>query len=249
MPDVQKPEYQVHVMGDAAEIIRYDRAAVPLYIRQGSLSCYSHRRALIHWHDDLEFIRVYEGRMRYAVNARDLLLGPEDVLVVNSRQMHGGRAADENDCRFLCVLVRPQLLTGSPVLYREQVRPFVEQPGLECLHFAAGETDADLARQRAMVQFIYRHYAEKLTLADIAAAGGVCRSKCCALFARYAQQPPIEYLNRYRLEVSCDMLRRGGASVTEVALACGFSSPAYFAQQFGRRYGCTPRAWRAACKP
>lgn len=45
------------------------------------------------------------------------------------------------------------------------------------------------------------------------------------------------------------MLRRGGASVTEVALACGFSSPAYFAQQFGRRYGCTPRAWRAACKP
>lgn len=301
MPDVQKPEYQVHVMGDAAEIIRYDRAAVPLYIRQGSLSCYSHRRALIHWHDDLEFIRVYEGRMRYAVNAHDLLLGPGDVLVVNSRQMHGGRAADENDCRFLCVLVRPQLLTGSPVLYREQVRPFVEQPGLECLHFAAGtpqagrlgraldamadasetagpawelaalgqlaaawgtllqaaraaapaagETDADLARQRAMVQFIYRHYAEKLTLADIAAAGGVCRSKCCALFARYAQQPPIEYLNRYRLEVSCDMLRRGGASVTEVALACGFSSPAYFAQQFGRRYGCTPRAWRAACKP
>ena len=107
MPDVQKPEYQVHVMGDAAEIIRYDRAAVPLYIRQGSLSCYSRRRALIHWHDDLEFIRVYEGRMRYAVNARDLLLGPGDVLVVNSRQMHGGRAADENDCRFLCVLVRP----------------------------------------------------------------------------------------------------------------------------------------------
>ena len=142
MPDVQKLEYQVHVMGDAAEIIRYDRAAVPLYIRQGSLSCYSHRRALIHWHDDLEFIRVYEGRMRYAVNARDLLLGPGDVLVVNSRQMHGGRAADENDCRFLCVLVRPQLLTGSPALYREQVRPFVEQPGLECLHFAAGTPQA-----------------------------------------------------------------------------------------------------------
>lgn len=142
MPDVQKPEYQVHVMGDAAEIIRYDRAAVPLYIRQGSLSCYSRRRALIHWHDDLEFIRVYEGRMRYAVNAHDLLLGPGDVLVVNSRQMHGGRAADENDCRFLCVLVRPQLLTGSPVLYREQVRPFVEQPGLECLHFAAGTPPA-----------------------------------------------------------------------------------------------------------
>lgn len=147
MPDVQKPEYQVHVMGDAAEIIRYDRAAVPLYIRQGSLSCYSHRRALIHWHDDLEFIRVYEGRMRYAVNARDLLLGPGDVLVVNSRQMHGGRAADENDCRFLCVLVRPQLLTGSPVLYREQVRPFVEQPGLECLHFAAGTPPARRRRR------------------------------------------------------------------------------------------------------
>ena len=134
--------YHIRLMRDAAEIVRYDRAGVPLYIQSGTLAECPDRRVLIHWHDDLEFIRVYEGRMRYAVNAHDLLLGPGDVLVVNSRQMHGGRAADENDCRFLCVLVRPQLLTGSPVLYREQVRPFVEQPGLECLHFAAGTPPA-----------------------------------------------------------------------------------------------------------
>ena len=114
---------------------------------------------------------------------------------------------------------------------------------------AAGETDADLARQRAMVQFIYRHYAEKLTLADIAAAGGVCRSKCCALFARYAQQPPIEYLNRYRLEVSLRYAAprrrfryRGGAGLRffQPGLLCPAVRPALRLH---------PRAWRAACKP
>ena len=43
------------------------------------------------------------------------------------------------------------------------------------------------------------------------------------------------------------MLRESGeASVTDVALACGFSSSQYFATDFDRRFGMSPTACRAA---
>ena len=55
----------VDVMQDASEIVRYDETGIPLYIQTGELSRYPDRKALCHWHDDLEFIRIVPGEMKY----------------------------------------------------------------------------------------------------------------------------------------------------------------------------------------
>jgi AraC-like DNA-binding protein/quercetin dioxygenase-like cupin family protein len=56
---------------------------------------------------------------------------------------------------------------------------------------------------------------------------------------------PLEYLNRCRLEEAGRQLTAEPArTVTDIALACGFSSPQYFATVFGRHFGCTPREFR-----
>lgn len=62
--------------------------------------------------------------------------------------------------------------------------------------------DPDLLIQRDMVSYIYSHYSESINLEEIAAAGKVCRNKCCQIFRRYLCQSPIDFLNHYRLEVS-----------------------------------------------
>lgn len=102
----------------------------------------------------------------------------------------------------------------------------------------------DLSLQRDMVSYIYQHYTEKVTLADIAAAGNVSRSKCCAIFKYYLQQSPIDFLNHYRLEASRSLLKKHGRSVTEVAVACGFNHLSYFSKLFLRSYHCTPSEYR-----
>lgn len=106
-----------------------------------------------------------------------------------------------------------------------------------------GNTE-DLAAQKRMVQFIYENYPHKIALADIAAAGSVSRSKCCALFRQYLHRSPVEYLNHYRIVRAENLLRTTDAPVTEIALRCGFSSPSYFAESFARLQGCTPSACR-----
>jgi len=44
--------------------------------------------------------------------------------------------------------------------------------------------DPDWTVIRQMTGYIQNHYHEKIRLEDIAAAGAVCRSKCCQLFSR-----------------------------------------------------------------
>lgn len=102
----------------------------------------------------------------------------------------------------------------------------------------------DRQLQRQMVSYIFSHYAEPLTLEEIAASGNVSRSKCCLIFKKYLGESPIDFVNSYRLEKSCLELRNTTRSITEIALDCGFNHPSYFARIFSGKYGCTPSAYR-----
>lgn len=104
---------------------------------------------------------------------------------------------------------------------------------------------SDLSCQKDMVSYIYQHYADKITLDDIAASGNVCRSKCCSIFKHYLQQSPIDFLNAYRLKVSCYLLKNTTNSITQIALTCGFNHLSYYSKLFCRAYGCTPKEYRS----
>ena len=103
----------------------------------------------------------------------------------------------------------------------------------------------EAATQKAMVSYICQHYPEKITLAEIAAAGRVCRSRCCAIFRKYLRQSPIDFLNSYRLTVSLTLLRDTEDRISDIAAACGFAHQSYYSRMFSRQYGCTPNEYRA----
>ena len=102
----------------------------------------------------------------------------------------------------------------------------------------------DLQTVKNMVGFIQKNYRNKLSLSDIAFSGAVGQSKCCRLFARYFSQSPTEYLNRYRISKSLDLLRSTDLSVTEIALSAGFGSASYYAETFRQHLGKSPREFR-----
>lgn len=95
-----------------------------------------------------------------------------------------------------------------------------------------------------MTGFIHQHYDNKLTLDDIAAAGSICRSRCCELFSKYIGQTPNTYLIRYRIQKSCEMLLETNRTVSEIALVCGFQSASYFSYVFRKETGLTPQEYR-----
>jgi AraC-like DNA-binding protein len=57
------------------------------------------------------------------------------------------------------------------------------------------------------------------------------------------------YLNRYRVRQAKSLLEAGHLSITDVALAVGFSSSTYFARVFRQEVGISPSAYQHGTRP
>lgn len=97
---------------------------------------------------------------------------------------------------------------------------------------------------KAMMLFVHHHFSEDITVDQIAQAGLVSRRGCFRLFREQLHTTPLGYLREYRLQRSCDLLRQGQLSMTQIANQCGLGSSSYFGQQFRESFGLTPSHYR-----
>lgn len=104
-------------------------------------------------------------------------------------------------------------------------------------------------RLRRAIEWLEAHMAEDARLSDLAAAVGLSERHLCTAFRVSTGRPPHRWLLERRVERAKALLSAGGGvapSVTEVAMACGFTSSAHFATMFRKTTGQTPSAWRQA---
>lgn len=99
-------------------------------------------------------------------------------------------------------------------------------------------------RLQQMLSFIRRHYAEPITLSDIAGAANISQSEAARCFKKNLDVTPFNYLIQYRLEVAKAMLQSSEMSITEIAMQCGFDSVSYFDRVFRKYYWLTPKEFR-----
>lgn len=95
-------------------------------------------------------------------------------------------------------------------------------------------------RVQKMLAYIYTHYAEPITFADIAGAASVSRSEAARCFHEYMDCSAVDVLIRYRLQTAHRLLHDTSLTVQEIGLACGFRSANYFSRRFRQIYGYPP---------
>ncbi|MGC8781608.1 MAG: ATP-binding protein, partial [Anaerolineae bacterium] len=96
---------------------------------------------------------------------------------------------------------------------------------------------------RQAMAYIHTHYVEPIALRDVAAHVGLSERHLTRCFRQEVGMTLNAYLNRYRLRQARALLEAGDKSITEVALAVGFSSSSYFARIFREEMGVSPRAY------
>lgn len=287
-------EFQLDVLSDLSEVIKYIIPDFPMYANIGYLQYFYKYAVSCHWHPDLELSLVLEGSMDYFINGETVHIKAGQGIFINGRRLHYNYSRTETSCKYLVVTINPLIydiglrpvgehvqnsfglsgqdfliLNGEEDWHKTIFNLFFkindELHSNSCNLFTAmsfalavcgevsnhidaaqPEREGDLQWLTAwkMTSFIHRNYDEKISLPDIAAAGQVCRSKCCNLFARYVGQTPNSYLTSYRVQKSCEFLRDTSCSVSEVAMKCGFQSASYFTQVFQQQTGATPRDYR-----
>lgn len=113
-------------------------------------------------------------------------------------------------------------------------------------HFKAPRT-METERQdrfRSMLSYIHRHFGEKVSLEEIAAAANISPREANRVFQKAARQTPFEYLLHYRLTQARELLSRSDLSITEISSRCGFTDSAYMGKQFRKACGMSPREYR-----
>lgn len=103
---------------------------------------------------------------------------------------------------------------------------------------------SDKQRMKLLQNFIHQHYSDRLTLADIAAAGHISRGECCRIFHRVLKMSPMSYLMKHRIAQSIKLLTCTEMNITEISRQTGFSSSSYYTECFKAEMGMTPLKYR-----
>jgi AraC-like DNA-binding protein len=85
------------------------------------------------------------------------------------------------------------------------------------------------------------------TLDELSAQSGLGRYTLVRQFKRRYGLPPIAWLMQLRLQRARTRIA-AGHSLTDVALACGFSDQSHLTRLFTRQFGFTPGTWRKATR-
>lgn len=99
-------------------------------------------------------------------------------------------------------------------------------------------------RVRNALQFMAEHHRERLTLSDLAHQCSLSPSRFSHLFRSEMNVPPLQYLNRYRIDRAKEMLRWTTEPIAEIAYSVGFDNPLYFSRVFHKLTGRSPRDYR-----
>ncbi len=106
--------------------------------------------------------------------------------------------------------------------------------------------DSNTLRTKQILRYIAAHYAEGITLEDLAQSAHCSKSACLRAFRLSLNTTPYKYLIEYRLEQAALLLRQTQTPIGEIAEAVGFHQFSLFGKSFKRMTGQTPKEYRKA---
>ena len=102
---------------------------------------------------------------------------------------------------------------------------------------------------KRVTAFIDRHYAEDLTIAQLAAHVPTSPSTLHRQFQRIMGITPGDYLTTIRLNAARQLLETTDRLITDIAQSVGFYDHSHFTKAFKKARGLTPGEYRRLHRP
>lgn len=99
-------------------------------------------------------------------------------------------------------------------------------------------------RLKKILTYIEEHYAEEITLGDLARQEYLSESHLSHYFKDRIGKPFSRYLMEVRLEHAVSLLTHGNLSIEEISIRCGFGTARAFNRFFKEAYHCPPTKFR-----
>jgi AraC-like DNA-binding protein len=129
----------------------------------------------------------------------------------------------------------------ADILVIQAIRAWLETDPAARTGWLGALRDRQIGRAIAL---IHRDPARVWTVASLASELAMSRSAFAARFSELVDEPAMQYLTRWRMQLALNALKEEGATVAELANRLGYRSEAAFARAFKRVIGKPPGAVR-----
>ena len=96
------------------------------------------------------------------------------------------------------------------------------------------------------ISYIHKNYQNPLTVQEIADYLSLNRSYLTELFLKTVQLSPQQFLTRYRITKSEELLQSSSLSIQNIACSCGYSNSFSFSKAFRKVNGLSPSEYHPA---
>ncbi len=108
--------------------------------------------------------------------------------------------------------------------------------------------DENLLAVIKAIEYLQKHYNEKITLKMLCDRATMSRSSFLRHFKTLYNKSPFEYLNDYRIRQSKKFLQNSEKTIATIAQECGFFDSSHFIKLFLKSEGIPPQKYRASRK-
>jgi len=284
------------------EINHYPDASFPYAMYTiTSVKCIPEGRGFneLHWHEELQFTLVTEGKIVMQVNGVTHELEAGHAIFINKGVLHVSEQVTSNseyvsfnfpakllafysdshmernyvlpytNSLFLSLIIRPETEWQRTMLgilwslkdkfsvkrywgWEYEVSIMTVQLWLNMItNISLGtvESPKHIKQQQERIQliisYIHQNYANHLSLQEIADAAHLSVSECNRSFKKTLHTTPYDYLIKYRIKKSVELLNATEFTITEIANRVGFNHVNHFIQSFKKHHHKTPKEYRS----
>lgn len=112
-----------------------------------------------------------------------------------------------------------------------------------------GKQLSSMNQLKEVLDFIRSHYAEEITLKELADIACMSPTYFCRYFHQEMGKTPFAFLNEYRVKKAAILLDDSSLYVSDIAINCGFDNISYFIRKFKEYQGITPKKYRSRKMP
>lgn len=96
----------------------------------------------------------------------------------------------------------------------------------------------------SVLEYIYEHYKESLSISKLARYCHVSESHFRRLFHTIVGISPLDFIQHYRIQQACNLLQQNQLSVRAISEQVGYTTLSSFNRQFQQFMNCSPREWK-----
>lgn len=102
----------------------------------------------------------------------------------------------------------------------------------------------DEDRMRTINEYVFAHFADKITIRDVATVANMTETSFCRYFKTRTLKSFTQFLNEVRISYACKLLGNTNYSITEVCFESGFNELSYFTRQFKKIMHFSPQQYK-----